>query len=261
MNNLSPENKKRLLVFLAVITVILFVAVIKNSSNNDENLVSNSTISEETEPPYTETTDEPVASPEVTPEPKLVKLTASYDGSTKSGIRLDEDNEDISVTAEYDDGTTEDIYDYEIQNPTKLKAGKSSTINISYLDASCKLRVKCSSLSAKQYKKKCKWIPYKKLARTPDKYEGKKVKYTGKVIQVMESTYSNSYRIEVTKGSYGIWDDVVYVTYYGNSSKRILEDDIVTFYGKYDGLYSYESVLGASVTVPSVDAKYIVLNK
>ena len=253
MNNSRPKNTKRLLIFLALLSVILFVVVIKNSSNNDEDLASSSTVSEQT--------DEPVASLEVTPEPKLVKLTASYDGSTKSGIRLDEDNKDISVTAEYDDGTTEDIYDYEIENPAKLKAGKSSTINNSYLDASCKLSVKCSTLSAKQYKKKCKKIPYKKLARTPDKYEGKKVKFTGKVIQTMESTYSNSYRIEVTRGSYGIWNDVVYVTYYGNSSKRILENDIVTFYGKYDGLYSYESVLGASITVPSVEAKYIVLNK
>ena len=153
MNNSRPKNTKRLLIFLALLSVILFVVVIKNSSNNDEDLASSSTVSEQT--------DEPVASLEVTPEPKLVKLTASYDGSTKSGIRLDEDNKDISVTAEYDDGTTEDIYDYEIENPAKLKAGKSSTINISYLDASCKLSLKCSTLSAKQFKKKCKKIPYK----------------------------------------------------------------------------------------------------
>lgn len=246
------DVKKLILpVFIILAILLLLICNLENCSGNTE----------ETEANYTETSDEPVASPEVTPEPKLIKLTASYDGSTESGIRLDENNEDISVTAEYDDGTTEDIYDFDIKNPKKLKAGKSSTINISYLDASCKLRVKCSTITAKQYKKKCKWISYKKLARTPDKYEGKKVKFTGKVIQVIEDTYSTSYRIEVTKGSYGIWDDVVYVEYDGNPSKRILEDDIVTFYGEFDGLYSYESVLGASITVPSVEAKYIVLNK
>lgn len=45
-----------------------------------------------------------------------------------------------------------------------------------------------------------------------------------------------------------------------NSTKRFLEDDIVTFYGTYDGLYTYETILGASVTIPSVTARYMTLH-
>jgi len=45
-----------------------------------------------------------------------------------------------------------------------------------------------------------------------------------------------------------------------DSGSRILEDDIVTFYGTYGGLYSYESVMGATITVPLVLAQYMDLN-
>lgn len=194
---------------------------------------------------------------------KIVKLTADYDGSTEEGTILAKDNSGITVFAGYDDGTELDVTDYTIKNPSELKAGKTSTIVITYENVQCKLSVKCTSLTAKQYKQKCKNISYKKLARTPGKYEGKKVKFTGEIVQVMEDedTSSGVYRINVTKGSYGLWDDTVYVEYWGSSEKRFLEDDIVTFYGESKGLCTYQTVLGASVTIPCVNAKYITLNK
>lgn len=193
----------------------------------------------------------------------LVGLTADYDGSTEEGTVLNKWNKGITVFAEYDNGNKLDITDYIIENPATLKAGKTSTIIITYENVQCKLRVKCTSLTAKQYKGKCKHIPYKKLARTPKKYKGKKVKFTGKIVQVMEDEDGlyTVYRINVTKGRYGLWDDTVYVEYWEDSEKRLLEDDIVTFYGESEGLHTYNTILGASVTIPSVDAKYITLNK
>lgn len=72
--------------------------------------------------------------------------------------------------------------------------------------------------------------------------------------------YYNVYRIDVTYKGYGYYDDTVYVTYDGyGSEERILEDDIVTFYGEYKGLKTYETVMGSSVTIPHVEAKYIVV--
>lgn len=41
---------------------------------------------------------------------------------------------------------------------------------------------------------------------------------------------------------------------------RLLEDDIVTLYGKNMGTVSYVSVLGSTVTLPCVYAEYIELN-
>ena len=39
-------------------------------------------------------------------------------------------------------------------------------------------------------------------------------------------------------------------------SSRVLEDDYITFYGTYDGIYTYTAVRGNSISIPSVTAKY-----
>lgn len=116
------------------------------------------------------------------------------------------------------------------------------------------------TLSEGEYKASCEKIAYKDIARQPDLYEGKNVVFTGEVIQVQESSWSNEtiYRINVTRGEYDIWEDTVYVTYkLPEGAPHILEDDIVTFYGVCEGTYTYTSVLGSNITIPSVDARYI----
>ncbi len=49
------------------------------------------------------------------------------------------------------------------------------------------------------------------------------------------------------------YDDVLYVEY-GPSivSIRILEDDYITIYGVSYGLFSYQSTMGETITIPSV---------
>lgn len=65
---------------------------------------------------------------------------------------------------------------------------------------------------------------------------------------MIEPTWGDTveYRIAVTKGDYGYdYDSVIYVTYArAEGESRILENDIVTFYGTCDGIYSYTSALG-----------------
>lgn len=108
------------------------------------------------------------------------------------------------------------------------------------------------------YKSQCESISYKSLERTPDDYEGRNVKFSGYVVQVCSETSSplsySAYRV-ATSGKY---DNVVMVLVdnYGSSS-RILEDDYITFYGEYDGLYSYTTVMGSTLTIPKVIAKYV----
>lgn len=48
--------------------------------------------------------------------------------------------------------------------------------------------------------------------------------------------------------------------YVPDSSNRVLEDDIISFYGTSTGSYSYTTVLGAQLTIPSVLAVYIDIN-
>lgn len=124
--------------------------------------------------------------------------------------------------------------------------------------------------SKEKYKAQCETYDYKTISRYPDEYKGKKAKFTGKVVQVIEGTESLTYyRVNVTKTEYQYtdyvsWDDTIYVTFFILSSDekfttRILEDDIVNIYGELDGLQSYESVAGSTISIPAVSAEYIEL--
>ena len=118
-------------------------------------------------------------------------------------------------------------------------------------------------ISKEDYMKSCQEISYEKLARYPDKYKGTKVKLTGEVIQVIESSWTDSInlRVNVTQDEYGYWDDTVLVDYtYKTEGVKILEDDIITIYGTSDGEYTYTSTIGASVTLPYIKGKYIEIN-
>jgi len=110
----------------------------------------------------------------------------------------------------------------------------------------------------------CQTYTFEQMARNPDNFKGTNVKLTGEVVQVMEGTYSNSLRINITKkGTYSTYyTDTIYVTYTPKAGEdKILEDDIITIYGTAQGDYSYTSTLGATITLPYVNAKYIVLQK
>ena len=108
------------------------------------------------------------------------------------------------------------------------------------------------------YKNSCKSISYDKLARSPGEYEGEYVKFSGRVVQVCSEASSNLYYSTYRVAVSGSYNSVVflYVDNYG-SGERILEDDWITFYGEFDGLYSYTTVMGAQVTIPSVKAEYV----
>ncbi len=114
----------------------------------------------------------------------------------------------------------------------------------------------------KNYKESCQTYNYKTIFRYAEDYEGKDVKYTGKVVQVIENEATTSYRVDVTKDKWGYYDDTIYVKFISldKDTPRILEDDIITFYGALNGLYTYETVLGSTVTIPYVIATYIDIN-
>lgn len=81
--------------------------------------------------------------------------------------------------------------------------------------------------------------------------------FRGEVIQVMEATGITVLRVNVTQNQYG-WEDTIYVNYFPSEGEpRILEDDIVSIYGEMMDLKTYETIMGGSVTIPQVYAKYI----
>lgn len=117
------------------------------------------------------------------------------------------------------------------------------------------------------YIAKCTKIDYESLARNPNLYIGQNFVLTGEVIQVMEDNNELTLRVNITENRYEYSNEVYYsdtilvgYTYSNNMESRVLEGDIITLYGEYLGTYTYESVVGASITVPSVYAMYIDIN-
>lgn len=193
---------------------------------------------------------------------KVENIAATYTGSTEAGTVLDSNNTGIEVTVTYDDGSTDTITGFTIASPATLAAEQTSTVTIEYEGKTCDLSVQCTTVSPETYKAQCQNISYEELARNPDNYIGQKVTFRGEIIQVQESGNEATYRINVTQGDYGIWTDTVICGFdLSNSSSRFLENDIVTFYGDYAGLYTYTSVMGADITIPSILIQYMDLSQ
>ena len=124
-------------------------------------------------------------------------------------------------------------------------------------------------VTADEFKASCEEIDYATLSRNPDKYKGNNYVFTGQVIQVVESTWLSdtvTLRINVTEEPYEYiegsnWTDTIYATVeIPDGDDRILEEDIITFWGTCDGLYTYTGLLGNSVSVPKIDIKYYELS-
>lgn len=93
-------------------------------------------------------------------------------------------------------------------------------------------------------------ITYDQLARTPDKYIGKSVKFSGKVVQVIEAGTEVQMRLAVNNN----YDTMLYcaVPKSEMNGSRILENDNITIYGMSNGIITYESTLGGKISIPSV---------
>lgn len=116
-----------------------------------------------------------------------------------------------------------------------------------------------SGWTRNMYASKGKVFNYNNLIRYPDDHIGDLTWFKGEVLQVIEDDKLLHIRVSTRDSGYGYFDDVMYVLYYrDNNSKRILEGDLLTVYGKCDGLITYESTTGKSVTIPSFIAEYIL---
>ncbi len=108
----------------------------------------------------------------------------------------------------------------------------------------------------KWLKANCKSIDtfdYKDISRYSNSWNGKFVKFKSWVLQVVSE---NTYRICLR----GYRDCVFYMVKKYNPGYRILEDDNITVYGEINGLTTYTTTLGASVTVPKITVYYIENN-
>lgn len=229
--------------FIVIVVILILAAIGSVSGNNDAGESSSSTTTAQDESSTDQSVEEEPAD--------LVSISATYSGNTEAGVSIETGTEGIRVSGTYDDGSTDVVSGWTVDNPGTLVAGTTSTFTISYQGMTCTLDITCTTVDPEQFKASCTSYPYEELARNPDSYFGQNIVFRGEVIQVLEDTGGVTMRVNVTEGNYGIWDDTVMAYYsYDEGESRILEDDIITMYGTFGGLYTYESVLGASITVP-----------
>ncbi len=101
-------------------------------------------------------------------------------------------------------------------------------------------------------------ITYDQLARTPDDFVGKKAKFTGEVVQVMEGDGETQLRIAVNDN----YDTILFVAYQSDIiNSRVLENDNVTVRGVSAGLLTYESTMGGEISIPSMMVDKIDINQ
>lgn len=102
-------------------------------------------------------------------------------------------------------------------------------------------------------------LNYERAARMPELCIDQKVEFSGKVVQVMGSR-SEGYNIRLaTKDGY---DDVIYVfvSKENTPSVNILEGDKITIKGTLTGDYTYESIWGQQITIPSASADSVSIS-
>lgn len=161
-----------------------------------------------------------------------------------------------SLEAEYS-AYKDSMSEYEGLASAEAEARKIQAEELAESKAQAKAESIAESIAAKEAEEKNGYdsgITFDQLARNPDDYNGKKVKFRGKVLQVVEGGSETIIRL-ATKGGY---DDVLYCTYKKNIvSSRILEDDKITIYGVSNGTTSYQSTMGGQITIPSITVEKI----
>lgn len=108
-----------------------------------------------------------------------------------------------------------------------------------------------SFYSEDKYKKMCKNVTFDELARDKNALKGQTLTFKGEIIQVIDD---NMYRIDITLTEYGYTDTIIFST--GDINEKILEGDIVEFWGESVGFYEYGSIFGERITVPKIVAVY-----
>ena len=96
---------------------------------------------------------------------------------------------------------------------------------------------------------------YDELMRNNEKYVGKTVNLRGEVFQV-QNTYGDEYysliytKCESFMGDFFCNDDMIWINY---SDVKLLDNDIISFWGDVKGLKNYKTIAGIPMTVPEID--------
>lgn len=103
------------------------------------------------------------------------------------------------------------------------------------------------------YQNNCADLEYESLLRNPENYTTSTYKVSGTIIQVIDE---DNYLLSTDGGNVYVY----YVKNQENREYRFLENDNVTVCGCFNGLKTYDIVIGGQKTVPELSAYIISLN-
>lgn len=179
-------------------------------------------------------------------EAEVKSLQVKYDSEKE---RLQTDLE--SIQAEYDSYKAE-MEPFETLSVAEAEARQIEADRIIAEQKAAEeasAAAEAAALAAEEAKGYETGVTYDNIARTPDEYEGKKVKFKGKVIQLIENSDSIQIRLAINKD----YNKVVFCEYDPSIvDSRVLEDDIITIYGVSANTISYQSTLGGQITIPAI---------
>ena len=184
----------------------------------------------------------------------LEQAKAELENAKTSLAQAESEREEVS--AQYE-SYKESMSEFEGLSADEKKAREIEASKV--IESEAEESRKASEKAAKESEEKEKkgydtGITYDQLARTPDDYEGEKVKFKGKVIQVVDGDGEVTLRVAVNSN----YDKVILVVYSKSIvSSRVLEDDTITVYGTSQGLYTYQSTMGGMITIPLIFADKI----
>ena len=108
-------------------------------------------------------------------------------------------------------------------------------------------------LTPDEYKAQCVDLPFNDVMRNPDDYVGQKFKITVQISSASDSvTNGRYYKAYTDDGSGSYFDKMIWIMDKRDENAdgyvKLLEEDIVTFYGEFNGLQKSENSLSGEKT-------------
>lgn len=114
-------------------------------------------------------------------------------------------------------------------------------------------KIPVSNMTVEEKKADAQTIDYLHLKKNPDKYKNEYVKYSGEIVQIMESGNRTDIRLAVTETDYGYdYNDIIFVRYVGTTD--FVENDVITVYGTITGTHRYKSQANFNIELPGLTA-------
>lgn len=180
-------------------------------------------------------------------------MTSDESGDFKYGGHvLSKEDNSYSVYVSVDTGTDDEVRKEVIVKRSDESIKKMADDKAKYEQLAREAQARVQAEADKKNPATYPELPYDEMARNGNKHKGEKLKITGTVRQVMDrDTGGAILRVATSENGY---DDMYLVQIDSTEweNHRLLEDDVISFYGEVYGLYSYESTMGVKITVPDL---------